>query len=194
MNTWALVVGCGAYPLVPGASAPGPVDDALAFRKWLLTDGAVPPAQLRLLLSPADDDPAVPQAVSIDGAADLAHVTGAVAELVTQITADRLYVYFAGHGCPTDPDNPYFSQDVIVLTDFDPDRPRAGSIAVRELVTQLAQSDVREVVVILDAARGFPFSRSIAASGFGIGWHGKRRSGAVVQFLIAATSTADGSL
>ena len=62
------------------------------------------------------------------------------------------------------------------------------------MITQLAQSDVREVVVILDAARGFPFDRSIAVEGFGVGWQGKRRSGAVVQFLIQATSMADGSL
>jgi len=194
MNTWALVVGCGAYPLVPGASARGPVEDALAFRSWLLSDGGVPPDQLRLLLSASAAGPPLPPAVSVAGEADLTSFSAAVAELVTQITADRLYVYFAGHGCPTDPENPHFSQDAVVLTDFDPARPQAASLAVRELITQLAQSDVREVVVILDAARGFPFTGSIALDGFGTGWHGKRRSGAVVQFLIQATSMADGSL
>jgi hypothetical protein len=194
MNTWALVVGCGAYPLVPGASARGPVDDALAFRSWLLTDGGVPPSQLRLLLSAPEDQSHVPPTVSVDGVPDLPSFAGTVAELVGHTTADRLYVYFAGHGCPTDSDNPYFSQDAIVLTDFDPDHPTVGAIAVRELITQLAQSDVREVIVILDAARDFPFADSIALDGFGIGWHGKRRSGAVVQFLIQATSMTDGSL
>jgi hypothetical protein len=194
MNTWALVVGCGSYPRVPGASAYGPVDDALAVRRWLLADGGVPAHQLRLLLSTPDGAAPVPQAVSVDGGADLASLSATVEELVTQLTADRLYVFFAGHGCPTDPDNPHFSQDAIVLADFDPDHPQVASIAVRELITQLAQSDIREVVVILDAARGFPFDRSIAVEGFGVGWQGKRRSGAVVQFLIQATSMADGSL
>jgi len=194
MKAWALVVGCGAYPRLPGATAPGPVEDALAFRQWLLTEGGVPPEQLRLLISPSDDGPYVPQAISADGAADLRNFSGAVAELITAPSADRLYVYFAGHSCPTDPANSYFSHDAIVLTDFDPARPQAASVAVRELITQLAQSDFREVVVILDAARGFPFTQPIALEGFGAGWHGKRRSGAVVQFLIQATSAASGSL
>jgi len=194
MNTWALVVGCGAYPGLPGASDRGPVSAAIAFRRWLLADGGVPPDQLRTLLSSSDEVQHLPQAIPVDGAADLPTFTRAVEELVTHQSADRLYVYFAGQGCPTDPENPYFSQDAIALTNFDPTRPQAATVAVRELITQLAQSDFREVIVILDAARGFPFAEPITLSGFGAGWHGKRRSGAVVQSLIQATSAASGSL
>ena len=194
MNAWALVVGCGAYPGVPGASAPGPVDAALSFHRWLLADGGVPPGQLRLLLSRPNHRPHLPPPVPIDGSADLPTFTRAVRELVTQLSADRLYVYFAGQGCPTDPDNPYFSQDAIALTDVDLTRPQGATISVRELITQLAQSDFREVIVILDTARGLPLDEPIALEGFGAGWHGKRRSGAVVQSLIQATSGPSGSL
>src|SRR6478752_1665891 len=102
MSSWALVVGCEAYPNLDDATAVGTVDDALAFRRWLLTDGGVQSANLRLLVSESALRSSVPNGVPVHGPADFASFSREVAELVTTHTADRLYVYFAGHSASSD--------------------------------------------------------------------------------------------
>jgi len=181
------VVGCDAYPNLPRGDLKGAVADALAFRGWLLTSGAVPPADLRFLASRTAGGAQPPTGVPVNGAADLPTFAAEVKELVTGPGGDRLYVYFAGHGCRTDPDNPYLAQDVLVLGEFDPNAPQAACVAVRDLTTQLAQGDFGEIVVVLDCCRNFPFAEPFQVGGFGRNWEGRRRSGAAAQFQLQAT-------
>ena len=139
MTISALVVGCDAYPHLPGAGLRGAVADALAVRQWLLRLGGVRDDDLRFLASCSPDGTQVPSGVSVDGPADMRSFALEVESLVTRRRADRVYVYVAGHGCRTEPDHPYLAQDALVFTEFDADAPERSCVAVKDLTTQLAQ-------------------------------------------------------
>ena len=91
----------------------------------------------------------------------------AVGELVNGPEMNRLYVYFAGHGCRTDPLNPLRSRDAILLTDFTPDDPAMASVGVEDLRIRLTMAPFREVVLIVDACRNLPFLEPFELGGLG---------------------------
>jgi hypothetical protein len=172
MGSWALVVGCDAYPKVDGGDLRGAVADALAVRTWLLDPGggAVDPANLTLLASPSAAGAQLGDVVPA-GPAGRSELSRAVRELVARTDvgeADRLYVYFAGHGCQTDPTNPMLSRDALALTGFDPEDPPGGTAGVDDLVRKLGQSAFGSVLVLVDACRDFPFATAFQLGGLGL--------------------------
>lgn len=169
MGNHALVVGCDAYPQVLGGDLRGAVADALAMRDWVLRAAGVAPCDLTLLASPSAQGAQLPAGIEAEEA-NRRVLAKAVAVLVANEdvgSGDRLFVYFAGHGCRTDPLNETLSKDVIALHDFSPDDPAGGSAAVAELITRLEQSRFGDVILVLDACRNLPFSESFQTAALG---------------------------
>jgi hypothetical protein len=191
----ALVVGCDAYPNAPGADLRGAVADALAVRDWLTGPGGVPEANVACLLSPSAAG-VQPPAGAATGPATLTEFAFAL-DAVRQAAAgpaDRLFVYFAGHGMRTDPVNPVVAHDALLLRDFDRRAPQLGCVGVQDLVSRLEQTRFGAVVVVLDACRNFPFRYSITLGG--LGFNGPGASVPARIFLLQATlpgRTAHGS-
>ena len=171
MADHALVVGCDAYPNLAGGNLRGAVADALAVRDWLLSRDGCSIAQSRLTFlascsaEGAQADPGV-----VDDVAERPAFAAAVRELVAEPDADerdRLFVYLAGHGCRTDPQNPVLAQDAFAFTDFCTDDPSTACMGVQDLVSRLRQSRFGVIVIFLDACRNFPFSQSFQLGGLG---------------------------
>jgi len=165
----ALLVGCDAYPGLRNGDLRAAVRDTLSVRDWLLRDsgGGLAREDITLLVSCSDQGAQVP-AGDADGPASRFEMADALQRLVEGPEGRRLYVYFAGHGCRTDPDNPLKSRDAILLTDFRPGDPGAASVGVEDLGRRLAMAPFREVIVIVDACRNLPFRKPFDLSGLGL--------------------------
>lgn len=168
MADHALVVGCDAYPNVPGGDLRGAVGDALAMYAWLVDVAGTPAGNVTLLLSGSSAGERVPGGPT-SGPADRSRFAAEFTRLITttDVDGDRLYVYFAGHGCRNDPLNPALATDVLAFTGFVGTDPPAGTIGVDELLRKLRLSHFRDVVVVLDACRDFPFKRRFTVGGMG---------------------------
>lgn len=177
----ALVVGCDDYPGLthdPGlthGNLRGAVRDALAVREWLLRPGGggLLRDRVTLLASPtAGTGPRSGAQVApedLDGPATFRAFGLALNELVAGPGGRRLYVYLAGHGCRTRPDNVRAGRDAFLFHDFCKDLVSVGSVAVREVYERLTVSSAfEEIVVIVDACRNAPFDRPFEPCGLGV--------------------------
>jgi Caspase domain len=168
----AIVVGCDAYPELNGADLSGAVADAIAVRDWLLSAGAyarVAADRLTFLVSVGESG-ARPAGGIVTGRASRKEFAAAVSAAVADQDAgerDRLYVYLAGHGFGTDPNNPALSNDAFAFADFSRDDPGSNAVTVPDLVKRLSQSWFGDLVVILDACRNFPFTAPFQPAGLG---------------------------
>jgi hypothetical protein len=195
----ALLVGCDAYPGLPGGDLRAAVRDTLAVRDWLLGDsGGGLARQDIILLASCSGRGAQAEAGDVDGPASRREMARAVRRLVEGPEARRLYVYFAGHGCRTDPDNPLKSRDAILLTDFTPDDPTSASIGVEDLRRRLAMAPFREVIMIVDACRNLPFRQpfDLGGLGFDVLPRAGGQGGASRVYVLQATApgeTAEGT-
>jgi hypothetical protein len=162
----ALLVGCDAYPEVPGGDLRAAVRDALSVREWLLSEGGLARQDITLYAS-CSDQGARPAPGEADGPASRTELARAVARLVEGPGGRRLYVYFAGHGCQTDPLNALQSRDAILLSGFTPDEPGSASVGVDDLRRRLTMAPFREIVLIVDACRNLPFREPFGLAGLG---------------------------
>ncbi len=168
MSNHALLVGCDAYPGLPGGNLRAAVRDTLSVRDWLLrsSGGGLARPDVTFLAS-CNDQGAQAAAADVDGPANRAELAREVRRLVEGPEGNRLYVYFAGHGCRTDPLNPVKDRDAILLTDFTPDDPPAASVGVDDLRIRLTMAPFREVILIVDACRNLPFQEPFDLGGLG---------------------------
>lgn len=168
MSDHALLVGCDAYPGLPGGNLRAAVRDTLSVRDWLLrsSGGRLARRDVTLLASCSDQGAQV-AADEIDGPASRAGLASAVRMLVNGPEHNRLYFYFAGHGCRTDPVNPLKSRDAILLTGFTRDDPAAAAVGVEDLKRRLMMAPFREVILIVDACRNLPFREPFDLGGLG---------------------------
>src|SRR5262249_52459035 len=103
----AIVAGVNNYPGLSDLN--GPVNDALAFQEWLLSDdgGGLDPGNVKTILSPApfqpDTDPAnwVPTSEQIAAALRTLQGLGKKLSLGKTI-GRRLYIFLSGHGFAPD--------------------------------------------------------------------------------------------
>ncbi len=173
MTAWAFVVGINAYPaesrLRPLAGA---VADAAEFADWLLHAQGGSVAREHLFLwtcpAPANPGPAVagymanptpwpmlvpdfgrpPSAMEINLGVNL------VARKAREAGADRLYVFFAGHGFQTKEvayDEP--AQTCFVAGNFHPDMMAPGLVPCDDMARMLKAQGPPEIVLFLDACR-----------------------------------------
>jgi uncharacterized caspase-like protein len=165
MKDYAIVVGCDAYPNLPNGNLTTAVADALAFRDWLCNDLRAAAADITVLVSPSAPD------TNPYGPATRAAIAQAVANLVARRDigrTDRLFVYFAGHGCGTDPGSPVLSKDALAFADYLAVDPAGSCVGVQDMVLRLEQSCFGSVVLFLDACRDFPFTTAFQLSGLGV--------------------------
>jgi hypothetical protein len=168
MANLALVIGCDAYPNLPHGDLRGAVRDALSFREWVLDRGGgqVAPPDLIFLASPSSGGASIPADVEAQPAT-VRNVAYAMKDLVSERSGNRLYVYYAGHGCTTDPTNAWLGLDVLALTDFDPISAGSGCVGVEELALKLSLGNFAQVVTFVDACRNFPFQQAFRPAGIG---------------------------
>lgn len=158
MGDWALCVGIGAYTASSKLVAlPGALNDAQAIHDWIINPqgGAVPPAQAKLILSPAlqNEDMPDPAAHSIES---FLRARYRDAEASRQrgdgfVAGRRLWLYFSGHGIgfpDDDNDTGLLSADALPeLRDF----PHIAGKAWAELFR--VTSAFKEVVLFMDCCR-----------------------------------------
>ncbi len=155
MADHALVMGCDGYAQCRGADLRGAVADALDVREWLLRGARVPPENLVLLASPSAVGRQLPAGIEAPPVTRPS-VAAAVAALVGRTDVgprDRLFVYFAGHGCRSDPLNEALSLDMLVVSTYDPADPASGTVGLADLRSQLEQSRFGDVLLVVDACR-----------------------------------------
>jgi uncharacterized caspase-like protein len=192
MTDHALVVGCDAYPLLPDGDLTSAVADALAMRDWLLSREDT---TVTLLASPSQGG--VPLGdVHADGPAGRAYFAAAVADLARRPAVgaeDRLFVYFAGHGCATDPTNPILAKDAIAFTDYVLADPAANCVGVDDLLLRLQQSCFGTIVVWVDACRDYPFRTAFQLAGLGVD-PATRRGTRVLPAMFLGQATQRGEI
>ncbi|WP_413799183.1 caspase family protein [Streptomyces iranensis] len=97
-RTHAVIVAVEQYSGSDGWTLDGPVNDALAMRTWL-TGLGVPPENIRLLASPTEGNKAAVEAADRDyRPADGPIIRKVFMEELGSLDADRLWIYWAGHG------------------------------------------------------------------------------------------------
>jgi hypothetical protein len=152
---WAVVIGCDEY-WSSEAHLDGAVADALRMRDWLILvdGGAVPPANLVLLLSPeAGAGGPVP---GVTGPADNATIQQEISGLIERSggQGERFFLAFAGHGLTAHQN--FSDESAIVPTDFRPavtDR----AITIRSIMERFAATGFREQFFFVDACRNIPY-------------------------------------
>ena len=184
---WAIVIGIDEYGDA-GMRLSAAVSDARRFRDWVLAPdgGGVPEGNLRLLLSRRPDDPgpdgAVPEATKDN-------IVTAINDLVVAAEgqeAERLYLYFAGHGITARVANR--DESALVTPGFDA-LHTDHSLAFRSIAEYFETTAFADQFLFIDACRNMPW----ADREFEIGrWPVPRRRdpGAqpVQQFILHATS------
>lgn len=173
MTSWAFIVGINNYPVDTGLKAlHGAVADAAEFAEWALhpDGGAVAPENLYMWTSPAPETPPKrvaeflqnPTAWPMPGL-DFAtppkamHINFAIHQIANSARsagADRLYVFFAGHGLQTKRrtylDNP---QTCFVGADFLPGMAAYGLVPCDDMANMLKEQGPPEIVIFIDACR-----------------------------------------
>ncbi|MBL1112761.1 caspase family protein [Streptomyces sp. 110] len=97
-RTHAVIVAVEQYRGGDGWTLDGPVNDALAMRTWL-TGLGVPAENIRLLASPTEGNKAAVEAADRDyRPADGPTIRQVFMEELRSLDADRLWIYWAGHG------------------------------------------------------------------------------------------------
>ncbi|MEU1314614.1 hypothetical protein [Streptomyces tibetensis] len=98
-RTYALVVGVESYDVSNDWRLPGAAHDAHRFATWLTGSGRVPPANLRLFLSPLPDtDLPCAQHLPQHLPATEHHIKQALLHDLPSRDGDLLWIYWAGHG------------------------------------------------------------------------------------------------
>ncbi|MCJ1680094.1 caspase family protein [Streptomyces sp. APSN-46.1] len=90
-RSFALIVGIERYAAGAAWDLPGPANDALRFRAWLLRNG-MPEGNILLCLDPLAD-PGVPY-----GPADHATLRGLLLSRLHSLDGEMLWVWWGGHG------------------------------------------------------------------------------------------------
>ncbi|WP_432252176.1 caspase family protein [Streptomyces sp. HNM1019] len=97
-RTHAVIVAVEQYRGSDGWTLDGPVNDALAMRTWL-TGLGVPSENIRLLASPSEGNKAAVEVADRDHRpADGPTIREVFQEELRSLDADRLWIYWAGHG------------------------------------------------------------------------------------------------
>lgn len=154
MPDTALVIGIDGYE--PEAwKLGGAVRDALDFSSWLTTAGGVLPANLLLLLSPADGgpEPDPPAGSTLLGTATSRRWRKTLVELQkAAVGGGRLWLYYAGHGASVR----WRPEPVLIPADVT-DLEHEGNLllGLSEIRQYLLDAPFQEQIFLVDACRDF---------------------------------------
>ena len=173
MANWGFVVGIDRYQ--QGSQLDdlaGAVADAAEFAEWLLDPqgGNVAPANLyfwshgqpdkpgpaltQYLAAPTPWPHGVPSTTEAPTAGLINMAIDKVASNARLAGADRLYIFFAGHGFQTQAkDYVEVSQPCFVAGDYHPDMAAMGLVPCDDMLRMLMSQGPREIVFFLDACR-----------------------------------------
>ncbi|MEP6714184.1 MAG: trypsin-like peptidase domain-containing protein [Terriglobia bacterium] len=205
MANYALIAGIDEYPNA-GWRLASAVTDALRFTQWAVGQGGVAPENVRLLLAPTSP-------LGAEAVFDLAAGTKVSIPILEGTSAalhsvlfkefrkgwggggDRLYVYFAGHGC-SHPDvrGEKRPEPVLIFGDVGelPDDYRL-LYTFSDILDVLRDFGPKEQFFFLDACRDFALDGVVASGGAGSGRYLRPLSlasgeQAAKQFVIYATA------
>jgi hypothetical protein len=166
MNNYAVVVGIDQYKN-PGWQLTSAVKDALRFASWAIRFGGVLPVNLKLLLSPAGEaiaSAAIPETnLSVP-------VTEATSQRINEVLfddfqerkcgmgGDRLYFYYAGHGCshPAVRGDRNTEDPVLICSNIEKlPKQYAELISFSNILDPLLGCEPRDQFFFLDACRDF---------------------------------------
>lgn len=173
MTSVALIVGIDVYPSDTKMTAlHGAVADAADFADWALNPagGNVAPEDLYLWTHPEPVNPGPnlrtfmlnptrwplvgPEFGQAPKAIDIIRCIAKLAEKCGDIDAERLYVFFAGHGAQTRPDDHTEDpQNCFIAADFAADMPAVGLVGCDDLRRYLVRVGPRELVLFFDCCR-----------------------------------------
>lgn len=173
MTSWALVVGINEYPERSKLSKLfGAVADAADFADWVLdpAGGNVQPDHLYFWTHPAPvtmgghlqqfmQNPTPWPLVGPDfgkapEANEIMHCVQKFAEKSVQEGAQRLYVFFAGHGAQTLPDGyAEDAQNCFMAGDFLAEMQQVGLVSCDDLKRFLARIGPAELILFFDCCR-----------------------------------------
>lgn len=152
----AVVVGLERYPRAPRDwSLPGASKDAMRFALWL-HHGGVPPQNIRLLLSPMEENRASFAATAAEAGFDyrmvasLNDVRRVFIEDLKHEVGGLLYVYWGGHGVLGEAGRLLFHPDASAE-----DKLCLNVEELRVSLTQMASSGFRQQVLFFDACATF---------------------------------------
>lgn len=177
MSAWALVIGINNYHASTGLrQLHGAVADAADFADWALDPqgGGVLPEHLFFWSSPAPMNPSPNLAAFLNSptpwpgsgpdftrpphASDIFRVVPNLATSAVQANAERIYVFFAGHGAQTQAQS--FSEDpqnCFIAGDYYPAVPALGLVGCDDLRRFLQGVGTPELVLFFDCCRnGLP--------------------------------------
>lgn len=189
MVAWAFVIGINEYPVESRqAQLHGAVADAADFADWALdpAGGAVLPEHMFLWTMPAPA--ASPQRLAaflqnptrwpfvgpdFGRAPHASEIKRAIAEIARKAVAggaERLYVFFAGHGAQTKPrDYEEDPQNCFIVGDFAPDMPSLGLVPCDDLRRYLKGQGPAELVLFFDCCRNtLPLKVPRPSGGFNV--------------------------
>lgn len=156
MATWAIVIGIDQY-WTPEASLRGAVRDALRMREWLLSvdGGAVPSANLQLLLGPSQASAAAPPgARPLEATQE--HIIRAIDRVMQRSggQGERLFFYYAGHGLSSALAGGL--ENAMVPADFT-DLLTTRSLGLRSIFEFFKAARFQEQFFFVDACRNIPW-------------------------------------
>jgi hypothetical protein len=194
MGAYALVIGIDGYKNTEW-NLNSAVDDALAFADWAITKGGVNARDLTLLLSP--HAPISPQVTLRSGAkvsfgaADSGSIVRAVNDLA-QRGGDRVFVYFAGHGCSAPGSGrDEFPEPVLIPSDAaDLATDYKLLLGYSELQHPLLESGPDEQFFFFDACRDFRLEGHERGVGSAVGPR-RGEGGRRPQYLLCAASPGE---
>ncbi|WP_216332554.1 caspase family protein [Rhizobium sp. X9] len=173
MSSMALVIGINEYPADTKLKAlEGAVADAADFADWALdpTGGNVPPENMYFWTHPAPIAPepnlaqflqnpnpwpfvgpdfnAAPEAMQI------IRCVGRLAERCVDEDIERMYVFFAGHGAQTRPEDVTRDpQNCFIAGNFAMDMPAMGLVGCDDLRRYLVKFGPTELIMFFDCCR-----------------------------------------
>lgn len=206
INAYAVIIGIDSYQN-PAWELKSAVQDALKFASWALREGGVTQESIRLLLSPTQ---AITNPLLIPGINSTLSVSEATTSNLRKIlydefrdanwgsSGDRLYFYFAGHGCSHPQVRGEKRNEPVLIFNDVAKLPRDYHLlfTFSDILELLRGCGPTEQYFFLDACRDFALDGILGSSGTGTGRYmrpitqstGKNFSN---QYVIYATSPGD---
>ena len=161
MPNLAVVLGLDRYA-TDLSSLDGPVADAIAFARWLLSSGEVAASQLHLGLRPGVASPTVPEALSACQrvGTTLAELNELLVGIYRAKSAElgRLYFFFSGHGAASS--NPFYAQEAICLEGF-ADDAWTNALELSSLLGMLNALPAQERFIFIDGCRNTAYTDEV---------------------------------
>ncbi|MFD7878079.1 hypothetical protein ACFV5G_28960 [Streptomyces sp. NPDC059766] len=183
----AVVVGLERYPRAPHDwSLPGAGKDAMRFAQWLHR-GGVPPQNIRLLMSPMEENRASLAAAAAEAGFDyrlvasLNDVRRVFIEDLKHAAGGLLYVYWGGHGVLGEGGRLLFHPDASAE-----DKLCLSVEELRVSLTQMASCGFRQQVLFFDACATFVEEHGAESAPVVVPFPPPRR-GMAQQFLLHAS-------